>query len=71
MFKVEVIADSTGQFYGNGLEFETPLKAQEYARDLYSRWTGVKTWRVIRKPGDGLSTIDVVCTMEAPLKEGE
>ena len=47
MFKVEVIADSTGKWCGNGLTFETREKAEEYAIDLFMRWTAVKEWRVV------------------------
>lgn len=46
-FKVEVIADDSGQWVGNQLTFPTKEKAEEYARDLYSRWTAVREWRVV------------------------
>ena len=46
-FKVEVIADSSGVWAGNSLTFETAEKAEEYARDLFSRWTAVRKWRVV------------------------
>jgi hypothetical protein len=48
MFKVEVIADSSGHWAGNGLTFDSVQAGEEYARDLYSRWTLVSRWRVIR-----------------------
>ena len=47
MYKVEVIADSSGKFCGNGLTFDTIDKAQDYARDLMSRWTLVTDWHVV------------------------
>jgi hypothetical protein len=50
-FKVEVIADSSGKWCGNGLAFETSDKAQAYAADLQWRWTAVREWRVIDEYG--------------------
>ena len=47
MFKVEVIADSSGKWCGNGLTFDTVDKARDYAVDLMWRWTAVREWRVI------------------------
>jgi hypothetical protein len=46
-FKVEVVADSSGQFCGNGLTFATKPEAIAYAKDLSSRWMLVKLWRVM------------------------
>jgi hypothetical protein len=46
-FKVEVIADASGQWTGNALRFESKLAAEVYAKDLFSRWTAVKEWRVV------------------------
>jgi hypothetical protein len=43
----EVIADSSGQFCGNALRFATKEAAEAYAKDLFSRWTAVKEWRVV------------------------
>jgi hypothetical protein len=45
-FKVEVIADNSGEWVGNALRFPTKKAAEIYAKDLYSRWTAVKEWRV-------------------------
>lgn len=47
MFRVEVIADNSGKWAGNGLTFETREKAEAYARDLAWRWTLVRAWRVV------------------------
>lgn len=47
MYAVEVVADSSGEFCGNGIKFETVKAAEAYAIDLFSRWTAVKKWRVI------------------------
>jgi len=45
-FIVEVQTDSTGKWYSNYLRFPTDEQAEAYARDLSSRWTAVKDWRV-------------------------
>lgn len=47
MFKVEVIADNSGQWAGNALEFATREEAENYASDLYARWTAVQKTRVV------------------------
>jgi hypothetical protein len=46
-FKVEVIADSSGTWAGNGLTFATRAEAEDYARGLHMRWTAVRQWRVV------------------------
>ena len=46
-FAAEVIADGSGQWVGNGLRFSTSAEAETYAKDLYSRWTAVREWRVV------------------------
>lgn len=43
----EVIADRSGTWAGNALRFATRKEAEEYAKDLYSRWTLVSEWRVV------------------------
>lgn len=47
MFKVEVIADNSGKWAGNGLRFRTKSEANAYGHDLYLRWTLVREWRII------------------------
>jgi hypothetical protein len=47
MFKVEVIADSTGTWCGNAVRFPTSDEAAVYATDLLLRWTAVHHWRVV------------------------
>jgi hypothetical protein len=47
MFKVEVIADSSGKWCGNAMRFATREGAEAYARDLAWRWTLVREWRVV------------------------
>ena len=47
-YKVEVQADRSGTWCGNGLRFSTPKQARDYARDLEMRWTAVRAWRVMQ-----------------------
>lgn len=47
MFRVEVIADSTGKWIGNGLRFETREEAEKYGVTLFSSWTAVQSWRLV------------------------
>lgn len=46
-WKVEVIADSSGKWCGNGLRFESEEAAREYGEGLFMRWTAVREWRVV------------------------
>jgi hypothetical protein len=46
-YRVEVIADNSGKWCGNGLKFAAVELAEAYAVDLWSRWTLVRSWRVI------------------------
>lgn len=46
-FAAEVIADGSGQWVGNGLRFASAAEAEVYAKDLYSRWTAVREFRVV------------------------
>jgi hypothetical protein len=46
-WRVEVIADSTGNWCGNAAKYATWAQACEAARDLFSRWTAVREWRVV------------------------
>lgn len=50
-YKVEVIADSSGEWVGNQLEFDTKEQAEDYAKDLAWRWTAVREWRVVPAQG--------------------
>jgi len=47
LFKVEVIADSSGQFCGNGLRFKTDADAIAYGIELTARWMLVQKFRVV------------------------
>jgi hypothetical protein len=46
-WKPEVIADNSGQWYGNALRFATKAEAETSAYDLAMRWTLVRDWRVV------------------------
>lgn len=46
-FKPEVIADSSGQWAGNALRFETKREAEIYVDDLMMRWFAVRDTRVV------------------------
>lgn len=46
-YKVEVQADSSGTWAGNGLRFATEDVAKAYGEDLAYRWTAVREWRVV------------------------
>jgi hypothetical protein len=46
-FKPEVIADSSGKFYGNALRFATREEAEANVRDLMMRWFAVHKTRVV------------------------
>jgi hypothetical protein len=46
-WKPEVIADSSGQWVGNGLAFATKKEAEANVRDLSWRWTLVRDTRVV------------------------
>ncbi len=45
-WKVEVIADSSGQWATNGCRYATKEQAEQSAIDLASRWFAVREWRV-------------------------
>jgi hypothetical protein len=51
IYKVEVIADASGQFVGNGKTFDTVDDARAYAWDLMGRWTLVRDWRILNATG--------------------
>jgi hypothetical protein len=47
-WKVEVQADNTRSWSSNQLRFATEEEAQQYGRDLFTRWTAVREWRTAR-----------------------
>jgi hypothetical protein len=44
-WKPEVIADSSGEWCGNGLRFATEEEARNSASDLAMRWIAAREWR--------------------------
>ena len=47
-WKPEVIADSSGKWYGNALRFATREEAAANVRDLMMRWFAVRDTRVVK-----------------------
>ncbi len=64
-FAVEVIADSSEVWCGNGLRFPFYDAAEAYAKDLWSRWTSVRSWRVVEYAAAGWGYIKVVAQPKA------
>jgi hypothetical protein len=52
--RVQVIADGSGTWAGNRLDFSDIDEAVRYAKDLMNRWTLVTDWRVIDLEGSVL-----------------
>ena len=46
-WKPEVIADSSGQWSGNGCRFATKAESDLYVRDLSMRWMAVRETRSV------------------------
>ncbi len=46
-YRIEVQADSSGQWVGNRLTFDDEKAAKDYAQDLFMCWTAVRDWRVV------------------------
>jgi hypothetical protein len=44
---VEVVADATGKFCGNGVRYATAAAAVDAARSLADRWMLVTEWRIV------------------------
>lgn len=59
-YAAEVIADSSEEFCGNALRFDTKPEAETYAKDLFSRWTAVRSWRIVQYVPAGWATVKVV-----------
>lgn len=45
-WKIEVIADSSGEWCGNGLRFASKQEAEAHTRDLAMRWLSLRDTRV-------------------------
>ena len=48
MYKAQVQVYGDDKWYDNSLKFKTELEAEEYAKDLFSRWSQAEEWRVIK-----------------------
>ena len=46
-FRVDVAVAGEKNYAANALTFENEADAEAYARDLYSRWTLLRSWRVV------------------------
>ena len=51
-YRVEVIADDSGEWCGNALRFDNADEARAYALDLSSRWMLVRASSVVRTTGE-------------------
>lgn len=56
-YKVWVIADSSGKWCTNSLEFDTEEQARAYGQDLYARWTAVREWQALPTDQDPNSPV--------------
>ncbi len=68
-FKIEVIADSSGEWVGNGLRFATEQEAGDYAWDLAARWMLVTDTRVVTS--DDVVNARILGGRMEHLREGE
>lgn len=46
-YQIEVIADNSGRWIGNGLYFRTHDAAKQWGDELFMRWTLVRETRVV------------------------
>lgn len=58
-YKVEVIADNSGKWCGNGQRYATEAEARTAGKSLAGRWTAVREMRIT--PSDDL--INTGCSM--------
>lgn len=76
-FKVEVIADNSGQWCTNQRIFPTHDEAAAYARNLALRWVLVREWRVVpateptQDGSDEQSHTQADTAMKSPPSPGE
>ena len=54
--EVNTAGDRPGVWTGNRVDHETPVAAEEAARDLFMRWTAVRYWRVTDDDGDVIAS---------------
>ena len=57
-YRIEVIADQSGQWIGNEMTFARIEIAEAHARDLADRWMAVTDWRVLDQDGLVVATLD-------------
>lgn len=57
-WKVEVIADSSGKWCGNGVRYASEDAAKIGGADLAGRWLAVRDWRVVES--DEPANYDIV-----------
>ena len=60
-FKIQVIADNSGEWAGNAKIYETHAAAAAAAADLAMRWTLVREWRVVPEK---VNEEDVIAAVE-------
>lgn len=73
-YRVAVLADNGNLYAANMLTFETETEAETYARDLWSRWTAVRSWGVIPidlKPDSGSYWTSDLIEAEAVKRSGQ
>ena len=46
-YRIEVLADNSGVWAGNGMRYASVTEASAAARDLFNRWTSCREWRVM------------------------
>ena len=46
-YKAEVRVSNDVRWYSNALRFSSHEEAEEYAKDLFSRWLATTEWRVV------------------------
>jgi hypothetical protein len=46
-YKIEVVADSSGEWCGNAIRLVHEQEALDYGKDLAWRWTAVREMRVV------------------------
>ena len=49
-FAIGVITEGDTEPVLNGLRFPTREAAEVFGRDLWARWTAVKSWAVVERP---------------------
>ena len=58
-FRVDCAVRGESNYASNALTFESADDAEQYARDLYCRWTMLEAWRVVPVTTPEREAIDV------------